>query len=136
MGFARVKCLLGDPEGKLFKEVEMLADTGAFYPIITPELAQRLGIEARYKVILTLADKRRVEAKVGPAYFKILNRDGIFLVAVMDVPEPLLGVTVLEGLGLRVDPTTGKVEYARPYGLAMLFSLRERQFLRALSFLR
>jgi predicted aspartyl protease len=49
-----------------------------------------------------------------------LDRDGIFMVAVLDVPEPLLGVAVLEGLGLRIDPSTGKVEYARPYGLSAL----------------
>jgi predicted aspartyl protease len=38
----------------------------------------------------------------------------------MDSPEPLLGVVVLEGLGIRVDPATGKLEYSRPYGLAVL----------------
>ena len=38
----------------------------------------------------------------------------------MDSPEPLLGVVVLEGLGIRVDPVTGKLEYSRPYGLAVL----------------
>jgi len=40
----------------------------------------------------------------------------------MDVPEPLLGVSTLEGLGIRVDPTTGKAEYSRSYGLAVLYS--------------
>lgn len=40
--------------------------------------------------------------------------------AIMEVPEPLLGVTTLEGLGLKVDPTTGKLEYSRPYGVAIL----------------
>lgn len=32
----------------------------------------------------------------------------------MDIPEPLLGVSTLEGLGIRVDPVTGKVEYPAP----------------------
>ncbi len=98
----------------------MLVDSGAFYPLIPPRLAEQLGIVAEHKVKLTLADKRTVEAKVGPAYVKLLDREGIFLVAILDVPEPLLGVTVLEGLGVRVDPVTGTVEYSRPYGLAAL----------------
>jgi hypothetical protein len=29
---------------------------------------------------------------------------------------------VLEGLGFKVDPVTGKLEYSRPYGLAELKS--------------
>jgi len=29
-------------------------------------------------------------------------------------------VTVIEGLGIKVDPTTGKIEYTRPYGLVIL----------------
>jgi len=40
----------------------------------------------------------------------------------MDSPEPLLGVMVLEGLGIRVDPVTGKLEYSRPYGLIVFRS--------------
>jgi len=112
--------MLGNPERSKVREVEMLADSGAFYPLIPPALASELGIEARYKVSLTLADKRVVEAKVGPAYVKLLDRDGVFMVAVLEVPEPLLGVTVLEGLGLRIDPSTGEVEYSRPYGLSAI----------------
>ncbi|MFZ8788799.1 MAG: hypothetical protein ACO2OZ_03930 [Acidilobaceae archaeon] len=40
----------------------------------------------------------------------------------MDSPEPIVGVTVLEDLGVRVDPVTGKLEYSRPYGLTTLSS--------------
>jgi len=120
LGFVRIKCRVGNPEGVPFKEVDMLTDMGAFHPIIPPDLAKELGIEARYKVSLTLADRRLVEAKVGLAHFKLLDREGVFQVAVTEVPEPLLGVTVLEGLGVRVDPSNGRVEYSRPYGLAAL----------------
>ncbi|MEM2790930.1 MAG: hypothetical protein QW075_03690 [Thermofilaceae archaeon] len=40
--------------------------------------------------------------------------------AILESPEPLLGATALEGLGLRVDPATGRVKHSRPYGLALL----------------
>jgi hypothetical protein len=41
----------------------------------------------------------------------------------MDVVEPLLGVTALEALGLKVNPVAETLEYARPYGPAVLVSL-------------
>jgi predicted aspartyl protease len=49
-----------------------------------------------------------------------MERESILPVIIVDVPKPLLGVTTLEGLGLRVDPVSGKVEYARPFGAALL----------------
>jgi len=67
-----------------------------------------------------LANKQEVEANISLAYIKILDREGVFQVIIMDVPEPLLGITTLEGLGIRVDPSTGKLEYSRPYGVALL----------------
>jgi predicted aspartyl protease len=68
-------------------------------------------------VELVLANSKRVKAGVSLAYFKIMDREGVFQVVLMDSPEPLLGVIVLEGLGFKVDPVTGKLEYSRPYGL-------------------
>jgi predicted aspartyl protease len=72
------------------------------------------------KAELKLADNRSAEAGIIVAYIKLMDRDGILPVAIMDSPEPLLSATALEGLGLRVDPATGKLEYSRPYGLAVL----------------
>ena len=95
-----------------------LVDTGACYTIVPSTLARKLGIEAVEKSELRLADNRGVEAGITVTYIKLLDRDGI--VAVMDSPEPLLGATALEGLGLRVDPATGRLEHSRPYGLAAL----------------
>jgi len=63
-----------------------------------------------------------LRAGVSLAYFRVLDRDGVFQVALADSPELILGVTVLEGLGVKVDPVTGKLEYSRPYSLATLSS--------------
>ena len=120
MGFVRVKCSVGSADGKMIKYVDFLTDTGAYYTTIPPELAEDLGITSLATTKLMLADKRVVEAGISLAYIKILDREGIFNIAIMDVPEPLLGVSTLEGLGIRVDPTTGKVEYSRSYGLAVI----------------
>lgn len=120
MGYVRVKGIIGNPARTLFKETYFLADTGAFYTTIPPKLAEELGVKSLAKTKLVLADKRSVEVDTALAYIKILERDAVFQVAILDVPEPLLGVTTLEGLGIKVGPSTGNVEYSRPYGVALL----------------
>jgi aspartyl protease family protein len=120
LGFVRIRCPVGSADRKRVKDIEFLTDTGAYYTTIPPEIAKELGIKSLATTKLTLADKRIVEAGISLAYIKILDRDGIFNVAIMNVPEPLLGVSTLEGLGIRVDPTTGNVDYSRSYGLAVL----------------
>jgi len=122
VGFVRVKVLFGDALRRRVGEVLFLVDTGSFFPIIPLGLAREYGLEALAEVELLLADGRRVRAGVSLAYFRVLDRDGVFQVVLMDSPEPILGVTVLEGLGVKVDPVTGKLEYLRPYGLATLSS--------------
>jgi clan AA aspartic protease len=120
MGYVRARAIVGDPQKGKLEEVDFLADSGAFFPTISPSLAERLGIKPIVETELMLADKRKVKAVLSNAYFKLLDREGVFQVAIMDVAEPLLGVTVLEGLGIKIDPGTGKLEYSRPYGLAIL----------------
>ena len=119
MGYVRVKGVIGSADGSKVKEVDFLADTGAFYTVIDPELAKDLGIKPMTTIRLKLADGREVTAGLSLAYMRFLDRDGVFPVVIMESPEPLLGVVTLEGLGLRVDPTTGRLEYSRPYGLAI-----------------
>jgi predicted aspartyl protease len=122
VGFVRVRVLFGDALRRRVGEVLFLVDTGSFFPIIPLGLAREYGLEALAEVELLLADGRRVRAGVSLAYFRVLDRDGVFQVVLADSPEPILGVTVLEGLGVKVDPVTGKLEYSRPYGLAALSS--------------
>ena len=107
-----MKILIGANKERA-EEVEFLTDTGAFHTTLPPDLAERLGIKE-------LADSREVEVSLSYAYIKALDREGVMPVAILEVSEPLLGVSTLEGLGLRVDTTTGKLEHSRPYGLAIL----------------
>jgi aspartyl protease family protein len=119
LGFVRVKGWVGRSREETV-EIEFLIDTVSFYTVIPPAIAENLGIRAVIETELILANKGKVKAGVTMAYMKLLDRDGALPVAIMEVPEPLLGVTALEGLGLRVDPVTGKLEYSRPYGLAAI----------------
>ncbi|RLI40059.1 hypothetical protein DRO59_10125, partial [Candidatus Bathyarchaeota archaeon] len=116
----RVRALLGSPERTRVEETDFLVDAGAYYTALPPKLTESLAIKPVAKVELLVADKRKVEAQLSYAYIKIGEREGVLPVAIMETPEPILGVTALEGLGIKVDSTTGKIEYTRPYGLAML----------------
>ncbi|MEM3546174.1 MAG: aspartyl protease family protein [Candidatus Bathyarchaeia archaeon] len=120
MGYVRVRGFVGAPEKLRVEEVDFLVDTGAYYTVLPPKLTESLAIRPVAKTELLTADKRRVEAYLSYAYIKIGERNGILPVAIMEAPEPMLGVTAMEGLGIKVDPTTGKIEYTRPYGLAIL----------------
>lgn len=120
MGYVDVKGVMGNPKGTPKREVELLVDTGAFHSAIPKELAADLKLEAAGEISVTLADKREVKAPISLAYFKVLDRESILPIVIIDVPKPLLGTTTLEGLGLKVDPVAGKLEHSRPFGAALL----------------
>jgi clan AA aspartic protease len=125
MGYVRARVLIGDAGKRKVKEVTFLVDTGAFFPVIPLDLAKELGIEPLAKTKLLMADNREATVNISLAYFRVLDREGVFPVVLMDSPEPLLGAVVLEGLGIKVDLATGKLEYSRPYGLALLSILQQ-----------
>jgi clan AA aspartic protease len=123
MGYVRTRVLIGDADRRRVKEVTFLIDTGAFFPVIPLDLAKELGIEPLAKTRLLIADSREVTVNISLAYFRVLDREGVFPVVLMNPPEPLLGTVVLEGLGIKVDPATGRLEHSRPYGLALLSTI-------------
>ena len=120
MGYVDVRAVLGNPKGTPRREVEFLVDTGAFHSAIPKELAADLRLEAAVEISVTLADKREVTAPISLAYFRVMDRESILPIVIIDVPKPLLGTTALEGLGLKVDPVSGKLEHSRPFGAALL----------------
>jgi len=120
MGYVDVKATVGNPKGGPRRELEFLVDTGAFHSAIPKTLAEELELEGAGEISVTLADKREVKAPISLAYFRVMDRESILPVLILDVPKPLLGATVLEGLGLKVDPVSGKLEHSRPFGAALL----------------
>jgi clan AA aspartic protease len=97
-------------------ELDILVDTGATFSLISPALADRLGV-ARLprKQVIALADGRRLEAEIGSMVVQIGDRSAAATVLVVDCDEPLLGVETLEALGLAVDPSTGTLKATRSY---------------------
>lgn len=106
MGEVRVGIVVVNPRtGARSEEMSALADTGATLAVIPAAILHRLGIQKRRTVSLVLADGRRAERDVGDAAVAV-NGESVPCRVVFGEPGDavLLGLTVLEQLGLAVDP--------------------------------
>jgi predicted aspartyl protease len=88
---------------------QMMADTGASHPFLPLDLIERLGLEpVRTVQVETAAGISDVRVFDG-ARFTLRDPDGIDRIdtySVIELPggsEPLLGLTVMEGLGITPD---------------------------------
>ena len=119
MGYVQVLAGFGTAEDNT-TEITFLVDTGSFYTIVPQELADTAGIQATVNTRARTADNRSIPMATGMAYMKLLGREAAVPVGILDVPMPLLGVTALEGLGLKVNPVDQTVELDRPFGPGLL----------------
>jgi len=114
MGLVKATGHIGRNRDELL-EVEFLVDTGGFYTAIPPELRQRLRLAPGPTGQTQLADSSIVDIELTWAHLKLNERAGMIPVEVLDVPEPMLGVTALEALGMKVNPVTGELEVIWPF---------------------
>lgn len=106
MGEVRVDIVVVNPRtGARSEEITALADTGATLSLIPAELLNRLGVQRLRRISLLLADGRRSERDVGDAAVA-LNGESVPCRVVFGESGDavLLGLTVLEQLGMAVDP--------------------------------
>lgn len=95
-------------------EVEMLADTGSTLTKIDESTAGRLGIVPTDTATVELADG--TDRKRGLAEAKLEIMGDIATVRILigpDGEEPLLGLTTLESLRLKVNPIERRLEPAK-----------------------
>jgi clan AA aspartic protease len=114
MGLVKVKAQIG-PNREQLSEIEFLVDTGGFYSAISSALRDQLELSSGVLEHTQLADSSIVEVEVTLAHLSINGREGAIPVEIMNVPEPLLGASALEVLGMKVNPVTRKLEIDRPY---------------------
>ena len=106
MGEVHVQIAITNPRtGARSEEITALADTGATLTMIPGSLLERLGIDKVRSMRFLLADGRRAARDVGDALVT-LNGDSApcRVVFGQSGDAALLGLTVLEQLGLAVDP--------------------------------
>jgi aspartyl protease family protein len=106
MGEVRVEIAVINPRtGARAEGITALADTGATLTVIPAPLLESLGIEKVRPVFLVLADGRRAQRNVGDALVAISDDAAPCRVVFGESGDAaLLGLTVLEQLGLAVDP--------------------------------
>lgn len=104
MGEVRVEITVSNPRSGRSEEIPALADTGATLCVVPRDVLERLGIEKVPTISLVLADGRRAQRDVGDAAVAV-NGDAVPCRVVFGESEDatLLGLTVLEQLGLAVD---------------------------------
>lgn len=114
MGMVTVTVRIG-PGRESTRELEALVDTGSFYTILPPKLCEDLGLSLPLRERVGTADNRTLTIPVGVAHAELDGREAGILVGSMNVPAPLLGVSALEALGMKVNPVEGTLETTRPF---------------------
>jgi len=106
LGEFRVQVVVVNPRtGARSEEITALVDTAATLTVVPRDVLQQLGIQTIRRVSLLLADGRRIEREVGEALVQV-NGDAVpSRIVFGESGDPvLLGLTILEQLGLAVDP--------------------------------
>ncbi len=86
-------------------EGEFLVDTGASDSIVATSVLESIGLTPRVVREVWLADGSMVRRLVGPAFFTVSELETYNDVIFGDEGvDPILGLPVLESLGLIVDP--------------------------------
>jgi clan AA aspartic protease len=106
MGEVRVPIVVEHPRtGARSEELIALADTGATLTVVPGVTLRQLGIEPAGRVTVVLADGRRLSRNTGNAMIAINGEATPCRVVFGEADDAvLLGLTVLEQLGLAVDP--------------------------------
>ncbi len=101
---------------KAARKVKMLVDKGSTYLMISPKLARKLGaIRLPERIPTSFAVGAKEELEATALILELEGRQGGAIAVIRECEGPLLGVEGLEALGLKVDPSTRKLEPTRAY---------------------
>ncbi len=109
MGTVKVTIGVGDPQGRLFEDLEVTVDTGSTYTAVPRGLLQRLGVPVQRSLPSETADGI-VPVDVAHTTIKLEGLEFPTPVIFAEEGEPsLLGVVSLEQAALAVDPVAGRL---------------------------
>jgi clan AA aspartic protease len=112
-------CIVSNPENGKEKEVEFFVDTGSSRTIVTPEIADELGLKTIREKEFTIADKSKIKAKLAMASIRFEDREDLDIIGVFDVPRQVLGLSTIELLGLYPDTTEGRLKKKEFYSMIL-----------------
>lgn len=106
---------------------KVLIDTGATYTVLPEKVLEEVGAgRIPAEVEVELGNGQKVKAK---AYGVAITIEGVEAPAIsitFDGAQTVIGVETLESIGLKLDPTTGTLEFTRPKGMAYFYQRRTR----------
>ena len=82
---------------------EFTLDKGSLYSLISPSLAESLGIRFHASATASNSEGKETEIPLGLAYIRLLGREGAIGVGCADVSTPRLGSSALQALGMEYD---------------------------------
>jgi clan AA aspartic protease len=110
MGYVWVDAVLKNPFTGRSVSVKALVDTGATLTVVPCKVADELALPVIGKSLVQTA-KGVVELEARFGFVEIMGEETPARILVSDeVSTVLIGITVLEQLGLEVDPVTGKLK--------------------------
>ena len=101
---------------------QVMVDTGATYTFLDQGILDRIGasrLPGDFEI--ELGDGKIIRARMYGIFMKYKEWHGPAIVASFAGSKNVIGVEALESLGLRLDPSTGKIESIRPPGLAYFY---------------
>jgi len=101
---------------------DVLIDTGAAYTVLPEKILEEVGA-ARIpgEVEVALGNGQRIKARAYGVAIKIGEVEAPAISIAFEGAQTVVGVETLESVGLRLDPTTGELEFTRPEGLAYFY---------------
>ncbi len=105
----------------------VLIDTGATYTVLPEKVLEKVGASRiPGEVEVELGNGQSVKAKAYGVAIKIEEVEAPSISITFEGAQTVIGVETLESIGLKLDLTTGKLEFTRPKGMAYFYQRRSR----------
>lgn len=117
----------GSKTGTVLKNV--LIDTGATYTVLPQSILKDVGAWGPLgEVEVELENGETVKARAYAAAIKIKDVEAPCISVTFRGAKAVVGVETLESIGLKLDPTTGNLEFTRPKGIAYFYCLKSKSY--------
>ena len=104
-----------------------LIDTGATYTVLPERILDEVGAWGPVaETEVELGNGEQVKAKAYGVAITIQEVESPCISITFPSAQTVVGVETLESIGLRLDPTTGGLEFTRPKGLAYFYLVHDQ----------
>jgi len=101
---------------------DVLIDTGATYTVLPEKVLEEVGAWGPVgEVEIALGNGEKVKAEAYGIAIQIEGVEAPSISITFRDAQTVIGVETLESIGLKLDPTTGKLEFTRPKGMAYFY---------------